>query len=858
MVPPSARGQKSGAGVETRTERAEARECIINARPGRAEKYMMNGAALYLVTGAIVSVAYFLVPGFEGNGVVFGLVGLSAAAAIVVGALRNRPRRRLPWMLFAAAQVSFVVGDLFYYALDAEFPSVGDVFYLAVYPLLVAGLLMLVRSRSAGRDRGSLLDASIITVGLGLLAWVFLIEPYTHLEGLATIDRVLSMAYPLMDVLLLAVAARLAIGSGTRPLSFYLISVGIVSLLATDSVYGYMLLHNGYGQGGLLDAGWLVYYLLWGTAALLPNMRRIEERATGRGPSLTGRRLLPLAAATLIAPAVGIIQSIQDTDAALSVSAVASAVLFLLVLSRMTGLVKSLRHSIDDEHRAVFREGVLRRAAVALGGAPDRDVVDRVTLEAASALTADAGRVEVDVALRPAQGGSGPQSGPMPTPGGPWTLQVPIATHAADHGSIWVSGPERPAPALLAALEALGAQAAVALDRAALADDLLRRRSDERMSAIVQQASDVIIVLDADLVIRHQTASQSRFLHYEAAAITGVPFIDLVHPDDVPVAVAFLSALAARAGLRPETEFRFRSADGRWVTIDALGNNLLADPRVMGIVVTMRDATKRRALEEGLRLQVHELTELDRIKTDLVTTVSHELRTPLTTVVGHVEMLGDGEFGTLADEQVWAVKAIERNCHRLLTLIEDMLTLAKIENGGLGLDIVATDVPALLADVATAGAALSTPKGLAMSFDVAPDFPAVLADRSALERALLNLVSNAIKFTPDGGSVAVRVGWDQTNAIFSVRDTGIGMSADDRERLFTRFFRSPTAMSMAIPGTGLGLAIVKKIIDDHHGTIRVDSVPGAGTTVQFTIPLVPATTPRAATLVTAGPRRRLA
>src|SRR4051794_10867434 len=286
----------------------------------------MSGGVLYLMAGAAASVAYFMVPGLEGNGLVFSLIGLSAAGAILVGALRNRPRHRLPWFLFAAAQVSFVLGDLCYYAFDADFPSGGDVFYLAVYPLLIAGVLLLIRSRSPGRDRGSLLDASIITVGLGLLAWVFLIEPNAHLQGVGTLARVMSIAYPLMDVLLLAVAARLAMGSGTRPLSFYLIGLGIVSLLAADSVYGYLELHNGYGQGGLLDAGWLVYYLLWGTAALLPGMRRIEEPSAGTAPVLTGRRLLPLAAATLIAPAVGIIQSIQDSQAVLSISAVASAV----------------------------------------------------------------------------------------------------------------------------------------------------------------------------------------------------------------------------------------------------------------------------------------------------------------------------------------------------------------------------------------------------------------------------------------------------------------------------------------------------------------------------------------------------
>lgn len=796
----------------------------------------MAAGVIYLVLGALASVAYFSVPGLEGNGLVFSLIGLSAAVAIVVGALRNRPRQLLPWMLFAAAQISFVVGDLLYYMFHFDFPSLGDVFYLAVYPLLVAGLLILIRARSGGRDRGSLLDASVITVGLGLLAWVFLIEPYTELEGLSGLARLMSIAYPLMDVLLLSVAARLAMGAGTRSPSFYLIGLGIVSLLATDSIYGYLELHGGYGLGGLLDAGWLAYYLLWGTAALLPGMRRLDEPSPGARPTLTGRRLIPLAAATLIAPAVAIIQSITDPGGTFSVSSVASAVLFLLVLARMTGLVKSLRLSVDDEHRALFREGVLRRAAVALGGAPDRGAVEQITLEAAEALTADTGGADVRVRLTPVPGSNSVEvegaSGSASS-----SLRIPIATQASRHGSIWVSGAGGLTAPLVASLESLGAQAAVALERAALADDLLRRRSDERMAAIVQQASDVITVLDADLVVRHQTASAGRFLHYDAGTLTGRSIVELVHPDDLPAAEAFFADLMAEPGVRPETEFRFRSGDGTWVNIEALGNNLLQDGRVDGIVVTIRDVTKRKALEEGLRLQVNELTELDRIKSDLVSTVSHELRTPLTTLVGHVEMLTDGDFGELSEDQRWAVQAIDRNSQRLLTLIEDMLTLARIENGGLGIDVAPTDVAELLVDVQAAAAPLALAKSIDLSLEVGAGLPAVLADRSALERAIMNLLSNAVKFTPEGGSVQLRAAQDGTNAVFSVSDTGMGMSAEDQGRLFTRFFRSPAAMSMAIPGTGLGLAIVKKIVDDHGGTIRVESAPHSGTTVEFTIPL---------------------
>jgi signal transduction histidine kinase len=268
--------------------------------------------------------------------------------------------------------------------------------------------------------------------------------------------------------------------------------------------------------------------------------------------------------------------------------------------------------------------------------------------------------------------------------------------------------------------------------------------------------------------------------------------------------------------------------------------------------VTIRDVSKRKALEEALTRQVKELVELDQIKSDLVSTVSHELRTPLTSLVGHVEMLGDGDLGELTAEQLWAVRAIDRNSHRLLSLIDDLLTLAKIEKGGLGLALTPTDLPDLIEELKPGILTAAAARSIDVSFGAHGDLGVVLADRPGLERALTNVLSNAVKFTPEGGRVAFDVTCDDAHAIFSVSDTGIGVSAEDKERLFTRFFRSAEATSMAIPGTGLGLTIVKKIVDDHGGAINVESSPGVGTTVTLTIPLVPANGLRGMSVATGG------
>jgi hypothetical protein len=214
----------------------------------------------YLAGGAVVALAYYLVPA---TGLVprwaakIGLyngLGLSAVAAILAGVNRHRPERPLTWYLFAVGLLSYVTADIIFYTyqdvLHREvFPSVADVFYLASYPFLVAGLLLLIRSRSPGADRASLLDALIVTVGVGMVSWVFLVGPLAHSPDLTLAERVVSMAYPIMDVLLLATFVRLVVDGGPRPPAFWILCCGVGGLLVTDTLYSWIQLTGGYHTG---------------------------------------------------------------------------------------------------------------------------------------------------------------------------------------------------------------------------------------------------------------------------------------------------------------------------------------------------------------------------------------------------------------------------------------------------------------------------------------------------------------------------------------------------------------------------------------------------------------------------------
>ncbi|MGZ6544718.1 MAG: putative bifunctional diguanylate cyclase/phosphodiesterase, partial [Actinomycetota bacterium] len=173
--------------------------------------------ALYLGVGSIVLTAFVFIHPIR-VGPLFNAIGLSGAIAILVGAKMNRPRVRLAWYLVAIGQILFVGGDVItynyqrFFGSQPPFPSIGDLFYLSVYPFLVTGVLLMIRGRSPGRDRAALIDSLIIAVGVGALTWVFLLAPYAHDQTLTLAQKLTSMGYPTMDLILFSVAVRLTVG----------------------------------------------------------------------------------------------------------------------------------------------------------------------------------------------------------------------------------------------------------------------------------------------------------------------------------------------------------------------------------------------------------------------------------------------------------------------------------------------------------------------------------------------------------------------------------------------------------------------------------------------------------------------
>jgi signal transduction histidine kinase len=226
--------------------------------------------------------------------------------------------------------------------------------------------------------------------------------------------------------------------------------------------------------------------------------------------------------------------------------------------------------------------------------------------------------------------------------------------------------------------------------------------------------------------------------------------------------------------------------------------------------------------------------ELDRMRDAFVATVSHELRTPLTSISGFLEMMEDEEHELGAAGRQY-LDVIRRATERLHALVEDLLLVAQIEARRIELELAPVDLAELATRSVESAQPAAAEKGIALDL-VADHPPAVLGDAKRLSQVLDNLVSNAVKFTPDGGSVTITIAPNGSGTRLVVADNGIGVATDEQKQVFSRFFRASTATQRAIPGTGLGLAICHALVEQHGGSIEFLSEEGAGTEVVVSLP----------------------
>jgi PAS domain S-box-containing protein len=315
-------------------------------------------------------------------------------------------------------------------------------------------------------------------------------------------------------------------------------------------------------------------------------------------------------------------------------------------------------------------------------------------------------------------------------------------------------------------------------------------------------------------------------------------FSRVLHPEDRDrVLGAFARAHDTRKPI--QIEYRVIAKDGRvvWIQDDAAVARD-DDGTPLYFLGFMADATARKQSELELReiqeAQVERLRSVDRMKDEFVALVSHELRTPLTSIRGYLELVMD-DAEQLPTETRGYLEIVSRNADRLLHLVGDLLLVAQAEAGKLSFDWISVEIVPLAAQCVQAAQPAAETAGVELNFSSKASQP-IVGDPARIAQLLDNLISNAIKFTPVGGRVDVRVDASTRAAVIEVSDTGFGIAEEDQAQLFERFFRTQSANDKAIAGTGLGLSIAKAIVDAHEGSITVVSAEGRGTTFRVELP----------------------
>ncbi len=379
-----------------------------------------------------------------------------------------------------------------------------------------------------------------------------------------------------------------------------------------------------------------------------------------------------------------------------------------------------------------------------------------------------------------------------------------------------------------------------------------------RLARILDNASSTAIIeTDAEGRVLLFNSGAEAILGYTSEEIVGqIPYGLIAveelarHARELAVPPDSRSVAYAQAATPDQRrEWVYRRKDGELVTLSITLTPVEEDGRFTGFLSAGEDVTDRvraqHALEAALEKErdvVSRLVELDRTKEVFTSNVSHELRTPIANIVGYLELLIDGDYGEPSPDQLQALTRIEGNSLRLLDLVNDLLLLSRTEALELRPDLTELDLRHVAEAVAADLGPAVTQHDHDLVVDLADKPVMVLGDQRLLDRVVGNLATNAIKFTPDGGRITIRVACTPEGPVVEVSDTGIGLSTTEQDQLFDRFYRSTYAQDNAIQGTGLGLSIARSIAQMHGARIAVSSTHGVGTTfrVTFDAAIVPA------------------
>ncbi|HUP86783.1 MAG TPA: PAS domain-containing sensor histidine kinase [Acidimicrobiales bacterium] len=354
-------------------------------------------------------------------------------------------------------------------------------------------------------------------------------------------------------------------------------------------------------------------------------------------------------------------------------------------------------------------------------------------------------------------------------------------------------------------------------------------KSEAQMRSLVENLTDVIVVLDNRFEIVYATPGIEQIIDAPAATNVGMSAFNDVHPDDLDDVVTKIGALASAPlgeAARVELRLEERPRSGRWRWIEATAVNRLQDPNVQGMVCTLRDVTEAKAAAEELRRAFDQLSELDALKDQFLASVSHEMRTPLAIIIGFADLLGRGDELD-ASVRAEAIDRVRSSAAEMRTMVDNLLDFSALEAGRLSVVLKSVRVAHTVAFV------LNTIRAVLSEHAVEVDVPEDLqcqADHDALDRILRNLLTNAARYSQPGSAIRVVAESERDGGVrIDVTDEGVGIPEDQLGHVFERLHRGPDA-SFVSRGAGVGLNMVKRYAELMGGSVSVRSTAGAGST----------------------------
>jgi PAS domain S-box-containing protein len=297
-----------------------------------------------------------------------------------------------------------------------------------------------------------------------------------------------------------------------------------------------------------------------------------------------------------------------------------------------------------------------------------------------------------------------------------------------------------------------------------------------------------------------------------------------------------LLKLLYKEGKVVDWECSFKRKDGA-VFFAILNVNIIDRKGQKLNLTSLRDITERKVVEEKIKKQNVQLKKLDRVKNDFLNSTSHELRTPVASIKGYIQMLLKHTLGDITEEQKKALEVLLRNTNRLDHLIQDILDVSRLESGTMKFITEKTDVTKMVNEIAETMQTSADLKRIKINIDIQKEIPDLMIDSERVKQVLINLVDNAIKFSPDSSTINIKARKEKENVLFEVQDFGRGIPKNKQKKIFERFYQVDSGIDRKFGGIGLGLTISKKIIDTYDGQIWVDSTLGKGSSFKFSLPL---------------------